>query len=64
MTERAAGSMLAGGQSTLTYNDVAQTVQGTPSLDFLKEIVPQKMQAAVALQRMLVTRAAAAAQQQ
>lgn len=60
VTERAGSGMLRGGRSELTYDDVAAVVAEWKALDFLQDIVPSRMPVALALQRMLQTRAQAA----
>lgn len=49
---RGAARMRAEGRATLEYKDIATAVAGWEALDFLADIVPPKVAAAAALERM------------
>ena len=49
--DKAADVTMQQGRSALCYNDLAATVAITPTLDFLGDIIPQKLTVSEALER-------------
>ncbi|GAB4813701.1 hypothetical protein N2152v2_000747 [Parachlorella kessleri] len=52
LAQRASQKMLAEEREELLYNDIATTVATWEALDFLQDVVPKKVPAAVVLEKM------------